>query len=260
MDDADVRMLSGIEKERFGEVHCLVDGLGLAARVSDSGTSSRVAGGKFAGFRNFVWTELEALSEGGSCSFKPQSILDEKVIRTAASELGLLVSRIGESLGVRRPNAADLDAETSPDAEFVPATVEQQVAVVFNEYAGGHRGDNSVFLRKGDLRRFFDDAKQCGARRRAATRRTTNLARTKLAAAAIAGLEREFDNIVELQVDLGCRVSHGITRDYFQVFLSKAACELGWSLVSLLLLLLDEQSRQARQAASSVMSQSHRMG
>lgn len=103
-------------------------------------------------------------------------------------------------------------------------TVKQYVTDVFNHYASGKQCGQNIFLRRPDVTRFVQDS--CRLRAKCVPQDF------------IEDVECVFDDTLELSVDMGSRYHHGLTIDYFQVFLSKSASIMGWSLVSLLRRLL----------------------
>jgi hypothetical protein len=102
--------------------------------------------------------------------------------------------------------------------------VTQQVTKLFASHASGHQGRVKIFLKKPDI---FDFAKAAA-----------KLRNRKLEPIQLEKIENIYDDTLELQVDIGSRVTKGITCEYFQVFLTKSAQVLGWSLGGLLMTLL----------------------
>eukprot|EP00929_Paragymnodinium_shiwhaense_P067282 TRINITY_DN33879_c0_g1_i1.p1 TRINITY_DN33879_c0_g1~~TRINITY_DN33879_c0_g1_i1.p1 ORF type:complete len:1194 (+),score=252.16 TRINITY_DN33879_c0_g1_i1:19-3600(+) len=101
--------------------------------------------------------------------------------------------------------------------------VEQRLQKVWELYAAGQRG-KSEFLRKQDLPQLVQDA--CTLKKR------------KLTEDVMVSVELIFDDVLELSLDMGSEHSYGLTKPYFQVFLSKSVSMLGWTMGSLLIELL----------------------
>mmetsp|Transcript_20010 Transcript_20010/g.56498 ORF Transcript_20010/g.56498 Transcript_20010/m.56498 type:complete len:382 (+) Transcript_20010:278-1423(+) len=107
--------------------------------------------------------------------------------------------------------------------------IKENVRKLFGVYASGTQGRANIFLRKPDLNRLVSDS---------AAQRNRSIDKV-----VMEDIEQVYDETLELQVDMGSRVHRGITLEYFQVFMTKSATLLGWSLSSLLMALLEWYDR-----------------
>jgi len=192
-------------------------------------------------FKKRICQELKSLEAGKSCIYVQgtdgMSDLEMHAIRTVAQELDdklsmeELHSHGSLELHFSRPLSA-------PIAEGISATldassmdrdeIKQRVAEVFERYASGRQNRDKVFLRKPDLQRYAEDA-----------RRVNRDSHRIDLLDVMPELEEMYDEILELQIDMGSKVTHGLSLDFFQVFLSKSAHLFGWSLISMMFSLLE---------------------
>lgn len=103
-------------------------------------------------------------------------------------------------------------------------------AIVFKKFATGKGAKDTVFLRP-DLQALIESAVTLQQGAGTGTRRYTTADLTS-------EFSKIFDETRDIQVELGCRVGHGLTLDYFQHFLGKVAHTCGWTLASFAPLLL----------------------
>lgn len=192
-------------------------------------------------FKNRICQELKGLEAGKSCIYVQgtdgMSDLEMHAIRTVAQELddkptmeelrshGLLEFHFSRPLSapIAEGISATLDASSMDRDE-----IKQRVAEVFERYASGRQNRDKVFLRKPDLQRYAEDA-----------RRVNRDSHRIDLLDVMPELEEMYDEILELQIDMGSKVTHGLSLDFFQVFLSKSAHLFGWSLISMLCSLLE---------------------
>jgi len=180
-------------------------------------------------FAVYVRQNLQSLQAGESHRFGPGDCRQRLAQR--------IVHQIAEELGFKSTASCSVeDEDADPDGVTVQRpsednnagdeeeSLEQKVSRLFGSASSGRSGRANVFLRNSDLKKFVKEA--CRAR----TKRCTP--------ALILEVEQVYDSTLELQGDMGVRVSHGIVLEYFQVFLSKAASSMGWSLIGLLMDLL----------------------
>merc|ERR1712032_1315031 len=160
------------------------------------------------------------------------------LLQQFGDELGCMVAQSEEDnvtiVTIVRPDEQDEYAseEEGHQPKFTcieDAKLGERVAMIFQSYASGKQGNVSMFLRKPDLTTFVEDALHIKG-----TRALTEEAHHSIEAA--------YEEILELQVDMGSNYYHGITLEYFQVFLSAVVNILGWSLGILLNQLLEWQA------------------
>lgn len=220
-----------------------------------------VSVGHLAGFKARVSEELVGLRPGGSVRYGPGPVeaterggdcamlsfhgpglpaLVRNIVRQVADEApaGLEVTESSEggaaviAVAMRAPPEADDagDAETPSlpvSGTLTEGDVKEKTARIFGVYATGISLKTTV-LRKTDLGKFMKDVEELNHR----TKRTRKMEVT------FDDVETIFDDTLELQVDMGSRLTHGLTLEFFQVFLSKASQLYGWTLLNLLVSLL----------------------
>jgi len=152
------------------------------------------------------------------------------------NELGCMVAESGEGNGtivtiIRPDEQLDFipkDDQDEKREQIQDANLLERVGMIFHRYATGKQGRTLMFLRKPDLTHFIEDALHMKGIR-------------ALTEDAHFSIEAVFEEILELQVDMGSSYYHGITPEYFQVFLSEVVNILGWSLSALVGQLLEWQ-------------------
>lgn len=107
--------------------------------------------------------------------------------------------------------------------------IKLQVEKLFNLYTSVKRGSSLRILRKSDLIRFIEDVNAV----QWLHRRNRIVERFELIA------ENLFDEVLELQVDMGSGIRYGIVLEFFHVFIGRAAARLSWSQVSFLMAVLE---------------------
>jgi hypothetical protein len=172
----------------------------------------------------------------GDCQkFQPADKLEELcVIGILENKEGLRVdtTHAGDNLMIfvtkeddRRHSAADDDLHAGffgkPDPE---------VDQTFQEYASGDHHGMLVFCRKADLQNL--------ARSLHAMEMAQN--RHEKVQDLLSHIDRIYEDMLELQIDFGVHTNHGLTLEYFNVFLQKVANSLGWSLATVLKDLLNQ--------------------
>jgi len=251
-----------LSTEEVAVVRDIAKTVGLVSHSLDTESSagSAISVGHLNDFAGEVRAEVAALREGQAQSYGPDRVhhpLMEHMVRLVAGELGLGVSstqndRDEVSLiverGAVRSSCSSPTATGSPIAtssrsrpasgrkvvggakrpSSVNPTDDEETIIelrerVFYTVATGVQGRNK-FLRKIDLNNFL---------RSTCTKQKHDL---DIVLDAVAHI---YDDTLELQCDMGARIYHGITLDYFQVFLTKVSKALGMSLMALLMALLD---------------------
>ena len=99
---------------------------------------------------------------------------------------------------------------------------------VFGRYASGNWRGKALFLRYGDVKTFAEDLKYVTPNVDTRLYRFTGM------------FEYLFEDTLQLQIDMGVRVGHGLTIEWFQIFLQKVIARLGKQFVPVLFRLLDE--------------------
>lgn len=129
-------------------------------------------------------------------------------------------------------DAGDVEIQSlpvvAPTGTLSDEAIKEKCTRIFGIYATGNSLKNTI-LRKTDLGKFMRDVEELNHR----TKRTRKMEVT------FESVETIFDDTLELQVDMGSRFTHGLTLEFFQVFLSKASQLYGWTLVNLLVSLLN---------------------
>lgn len=154
------------------------------------------------------------------------------------NELGCMVSESKECdvtiVTIIRP--ADEHVFVSEDegdvikiTDVEDANLQERVGMVFQQYASGKQGRTCLLLRKPDLTIFVEEVLHIKRIR-------------SLTEEARLNIEDVYEEILELQVDMGSSYYHGITMEYFQVFLSEVVNILGWSLGATVKQLLEWQA------------------
>lgn len=222
--------------------------LGYHVDTFGFGLAQHLSVGNLDDFKSKVRADCEALSEGATHIYGPGSTPDSSgsaetpddrelhplercVVRDVGDGLSLKVlESAGEGgaklMSVLKPaqvSSLDDSAKDQEKDESIEDTMRQHLREVFDRYATGR----DSLLRKPDLVRFIEDS--CRAR----------FGNKNDYDGYLAQVEETYEEVLELQVDLGSRFHHGITLDYFQVFMSKAAHAFGASLLGLLRSLLD---------------------
>lgn len=124
-------------------------------------------------------------------------------------------------------------SEESLGLESLPEPIERKpgedhlIARVFQQYASGRWIGQALFLRYGDLKGFAEDLKYVTPNVDTKLYRFTGM------------FEYVFEDTLQLQIDMGVRVRHGLTFDWFQIFLQKIILRLGIQFVPVLFQLLD---------------------
>jgi len=212
-----------------------------------AGTGDYIAVENLREFVKHLREDLDALKPGQAyvCGADREYVaasglspIQQHVAHQVADQLGLasrdLRSHKVPAVSIKKPKGYGQQQPggiEAPAAE--PEDMEQKIDALFEDFATGKNGvpPATFFLRKPDLFKFIEHAVATGAPRAARWKSGTET--------LIAEIEQVYDDTLELQIDMSSRLRHGITREYFQVFLGKAANVLGWSLVSLLFAMLD---------------------
>jgi hypothetical protein len=200
------------------------------------GSAGALQVGNLAAFKQLVHEQLASLTVGESCTYKQEDDgnmpIHMQIIREVVNEFGKemhheeVVSKGLPVIKVARPAKAPVQDEDVRDMDADADALKEKVAQVFKQYATGHSHRDTCFLRKPDLQQFAEDAACCHRGR-------------NVLLETMPSLEDIYDDILELQVDMGSRVSNGLTLDFFQVFLSRSSGLFGWTLITLLYKLLE---------------------
>lgn len=251
LQSGDVRGFpSTLSMPQIGVIEDIAAEMGFYCKILADG----IHVGNLDAFEKKVRLELELLAEGDSHEYIASAAKDRDLWDLSPLAMDLvhkIVDELQESLALTSATSSDKEGrtiltiskdkaggvrETDNPAEEVKSNVhldtdsiKQKVEVLFKSYATGKKGSNNVFLRKPDLDRFAHDAF------------SSHNEKSRMDLLSILDeLESIYDDILQLQIDIGTRVGHGLVLDYFQVFLSKAAGVFGWSLISLLFVLLEK--------------------
>jgi hypothetical protein len=222
------------EKERK-VVHCIAQELGLESLSYGEDSERFVAAANLRDFRKRIIAQLKTLPAGGSRDFPAvMSALQRKAIHEIAKELGLTsvssghgphrfvtVTRAGGMVVGRQPAIEPNEY----DDEGGAAIEETGIPALFKEHASGRQGNNAIFLKQGDLDLFVREVEEGLSGRR---RRYKNLKSL---------IYNCFEDAMQLQIDFGIRTTKGLTQQWFQVFVQRAATRIGLSLMGLLLAL-----------------------
>lgn len=249
--------LSAVQR---AEVEFMANKLHLAFMVREDGTC---VVGKLNEFENQLGDILDGLQAGESRLVKPTSVAPQLLKRPAGCQAlaALLVMEVAKAKGldtsmtvtnafqVTRPKAfvrqlkgkaAGADGSAPPkdqasqgagtvtrsdsDLDAIPDwdddTLASKISEAFDELATGTHGRNK-YLRRSDLQAM---AEAIGNRRKKWT-----------VDAVYPIIELIFEETLELQVDMGCKVRVGLSLESFRVFLSKTAYKIGWAVTSLLI-------------------------
>lgn len=127
----------------------------------------------------------------------------------------------------------DSSQATSLSFEELPEPIQRNtgeglVARVFQQYASGRWIGQTLFLRYGDLKGFAEDLKYVTPNVDTKLYRFTGM------------FEYVFEDTLQLQIDMGVRVRHGLTLEWFQIFLQKIILRLGMEFVPVLFRLLED--------------------
>eukprot|EP00435_Cladocopium_sp_Y103_P040190 s622_g10.t2 len=127
----------------------------------------------------------------------------------------------------------DSSQATSLSFEELPEPIQRNsgdglVARVFQQYASGRWIGQALFLRYGDLKGFAEDLKYVTPNVDTKLYRFTGM------------FEYVFEDTLQLQIDMGVRVRHGLTLEWFQIFLQKIILRLGMEFVPVLFRLLED--------------------
>jgi len=238
-----------LSKEQLEIVRKLAMELGYKTHLfpASQGTDGYLSVGNLTAFEEHVRQQIDNLEHGGLEIFGSRSPCCKLVKAAALPPLARLVTH---TLAAARPGCVSSDVRdggiglavkvlyVAPDFDCpaadggkVASSIEmdiermtQQVTQLFSFQATGHQGRSKIFLKKPDIFLFATNA--------------AKLRNRKLDPSVLETIEMIYDDTLELQVDIGSRITKGITCEYFQVFLSKSAQVLGWSLSGLLMTLL----------------------
>mmetsp|Transcript_22815 Transcript_22815/g.52169 ORF Transcript_22815/g.52169 Transcript_22815/m.52169 type:complete len:1243 (-) Transcript_22815:283-4011(-) len=260
-----------LSKEQARAATEVAESMGLMVGQCTDGDESRshLVVGHLADFVDHVRKELGVLRQGAGQTFDELSILREQLLKKVVQEdfTGYEVSCLdpqqsqtwtnlrGRALRVQRLVEKPQPIQRAPtttiafdeeeDCEFTfcinSSTAQAKIQRLFEMYASGTRGGVKVFLRTPDLKRFMEDAHrmhQWKHRMHQKYRRIHASTNEHLQQ-----FEEEahdlFEQTLELQEDMGTRILHGITYDYFQVFVGKSANILGWCMPGFLKAMLE---------------------
>mmetsp|Transcript_38652 Transcript_38652/g.90835 ORF Transcript_38652/g.90835 Transcript_38652/m.90835 type:complete len:295 (-) Transcript_38652:67-951(-) len=277
-DGQELDLPSGLTKQQDQIVVMVAEEMGLQhEQCVDPDEATHLTVGNLRSFAAQVRKDARALLPGASLSYdrisSMQEVLLKKIIHAEfdfftvassdpfqeeAAEMSLYPShaqrhsrrncRVSRPHGnVERKSAAvveEVEEEEEEDEHnfcINSKTAQLKLTRLFEIYSSGTRGGVRVFLRKPDLQRFMEDARkmhQWKHRLHQKHRRihaSTNNHLSQFEEMA----EELFDQTLELQEDLGTRISHGITYDFFQVFVGRSANILGWCLPGFLRAMLE---------------------
>jgi hypothetical protein len=222
------------------------------------GGTFHISVGHLAGFKRRVQADLESLGSGEQARYGPGHVEDTgagdgamlsfhgpglpqlalKIVHQAVGERGGgLRATDGKQKGgaptiTVKKQSEDDDSDDDfdrEDSDMDENELKEKVGKVFDMYAS-HNGRN-VILRKPDLHKFITDINKM--------RESPKVSYVRKVEITLEKAESIFDDTLELQVDMGSRYTHGLTLDFFQVYLQKAAPVFGWTMTSLLVSLID---------------------
>eukprot|EP00928_Gymnodinium_smaydae_P008952 TRINITY_DN13303_c0_g1_i2.p1 TRINITY_DN13303_c0_g1~~TRINITY_DN13303_c0_g1_i2.p1 ORF type:complete len:304 (+),score=41.42 TRINITY_DN13303_c0_g1_i2:700-1611(+) len=175
-----------------------------------------------------VRSDVKALVPGQSASYEGEDMahpLGREIVMRVARECGCdhLADEGATRMTVTRPDEKVVKEPVIFTISTDGLTDAKMREMVFDGWASGRSG-RVKYLRKPDLNRYI---------RYAAPRQNLD------ADSVQEQCDEIFDDTLELQVDMGSRIIHGITIDYFNVFLTKVAGMLHVTLMVLLKSLLE---------------------
>eukprot|EP00440_Ansanella_granifera_P072727 gb/GFBE01078925.1/.p1 GENE.gb/GFBE01078925.1/~~gb/GFBE01078925.1/.p1 ORF type:complete len:1010 (+),score=211.03 gb/GFBE01078925.1/:1-3030(+) len=168
---------------------------------------------------------LQSLQEGEERDFgEGLNDLQKSVVRRKSVDMCFECKEKGRSISVKRPEDM-FRCFSNKDSAL--DDLRQMTEKVFNRYAQGRLG-RQIFFRRIDV---------------------SGLVRDSLVEdeALIAALGEVFDDTLQLQLDV-TGGAHGLSKEYFQVFLTKAGKEVSWRPSAEVLEALEEQA-QAKMSA-----------
>ncbi|CAK0900257.1 unnamed protein product [Prorocentrum cordatum] len=182
--------------------------------------------------------ELARMQEASAKRVRVVSFRSEAVHEIAA-ELGL--SSVSNGRGPQRyvsvaredvespspiPFAVGKQASPDPaesDDEGSAEGLEPGIPALFREHASGSYGGGPIFMRAGDMDAFLQELEEALPSR---GRRAKN---------PRAVVNSCYEDVIQLQLDFGVKTRQGLTKQWFQVFVQKAAASLGMSCMGMLL-------------------------
>jgi len=159
--------------------------------------------GKLELFDASVQETIRALQEGDSHNFGFLPNLKKQVVRRRSQEEGLMVDDTDSMVRIQRPTRSPTFIDKASALEELRRVTD----AVFKSCATG-RLAHQIFMRRQDLVKLFDE--ELAER---------NDFRTSV--------DRVYDDTLQLQLDMNGQ-NYGLSKEYFQVFLTKASNELGW--------------------------------
>lgn len=159
--------------------------------------------GKLKLFDASVQETIQALQEGDSHNFGFLPNLKKQVVRRRGQEEGLMLDDTDNMVCIQRPTRSPIFGDKASALEELRKVTD----AVFKSFATG-RLAHQIFMRRQDLVKLFDE--ELAER---------NDFRTSV--------DRVYDDTLQLQLDI-LGQNYGLSKEYFQVFLTKASNELGW--------------------------------
>lgn len=225
--------------------------LGYSAHIAEG---AHLSVGNLVDFERSVRAELAELEPGANNTYSAVTCAEvclgtgalpplvRQVLFGVAADMGLAATGLVEegerSVKIERRAERGESAERAERAEQADQEPVSQSGVhdeegrlqmlldkLFEVYASKKNGVS--FIRKSELHKFVNDA--CKLRNK----------RQLKASEIMADIEGVYDDTLELSVDMGSRQLHGLTRDYFRVFITKAVRVFGWTMVNFLRALLE---------------------
>jgi len=222
---------------------------GMDNQSQKSKASARLLVGNLREFEHCQRELLLSLKEGKKHTYDEfPGTLQSQIIRQIARELNLQCSSETDAeMAVWRPTKA----RERWKAAVRTITTREQANALFSRYASGLRRSCS-FLTKQDLDNFATDAMNAySSSGNDSKAMNTSGCYTRL-------IERVFENTMDMQADVGVGIHniHGLTIDFFNVFLGRVAQEFGWSVSSMLELLRQQFAMRTDEPVSEAASQS----
>jgi len=246
-------------------VHLIAEELGFGHVSQGEGTRRRVTVANLREFRAEARAEIEALRRGETKIFvKTLSAMHRKVVHELAAELGMShistgkgkeryvsvtlpketeeivaserwqakwkskVDAVVDHLEAEEKKLQGQEADNDAESEFGEDLPEaDRFGRLFHQFASGSHRGQKIFVRSPDLEEFSVAFVEVCSRRSTPARLE-------------AFLKEMFSNVTQIQLDFGTRTTKGLTLQWFQIFVQKAALKAGFSATSLAQALLHE--------------------
>jgi hypothetical protein len=240
---------SDLNEKQRKVVHLIAHELGMMSLSQGNDEQRHVSVANLRDFRAWVRDQLEHLGPNESKEFPRElSRLQRKVVQGLADELSmrsLLRGRTSDLTEARvivvtregisgsqdeledNLSESDEEQEESEEEEEDHDDELSMISKLFDAYATGTYRGKKIMLRFPDLGQFAEDLSDVMPDKVKNFKKFMSL------------LENVFDDTLQLQQDFGTRTSKGLTLQWFQVFIQKAARRVGWSIVGILFAMAD---------------------